>query len=553
MRIYVCDNLKKEAEAALLQLGTPEIKLYSFPALCGRPPLTLQDLDLTLDENEQSLIFGGICLREVESELMQNAVVYRFDNCFELVLEKGVAEYLLHDGAYLMTPGWLADWRDHIERWKFDRQGAQQFFGESCQYLLLLDTGIDSESSKNLREFAEYVGIEAKKIDVTLTTITGHFQNALQKAEADRPDFGDVSAERKRMSDYAMAMDLIRILARNMNEKAVIENILNIFSMLFAPGEMIYLTYENSKPDKLYSQSGLEFDDPNLRTKLKALDQQYAWQPSGKGFMLQLRFNRELLGVISVDYIAFPEYKEHYLNLALFIGEVCGLAISNARTYQIINTQNEKLDLINHELNRREEHYRLLYEMAPLGYQSLGFDGKILNVNQAWLNMLGYKEEEVINRWFGDFLTEESVVQFQRQFPLFLKSGQINDIEFQMLKKNGGVIDISYNGKVLRDIKGNFIRTHCILRDVTKQKEVLRTLRKSAEQGKDLKGFITICAGCNKIKDNKIEGQPWIKPADYFSRRYPELKFSHGICPDCVHKWYPDLTDKINQDREETD
>jgi len=551
MRIYVCDNLKKEAAAVLLQLGTSEITLHSFPARCGHPPLSLQELDLPADD-EASLIFGGICLRDIEHELVQSTV-YRFDNCFELVAEKGVVEYFIRDGAYLVTPGWLADWRMHIRQWKFDRQGARQFFRESCRYLLLLDTGTDSESDKNLREFAEYVDTKAEKIDVTLATITRHFKNALQKAEADRPDFGDVSAERKRMSDYAMAMDLIRILARNMNEKAVIENIFNIFSMLFAPGEMMYLTFEDSRPAKLYSQSALEFDDPNIRTKLAALDRRYAWQSSGKGFMLQLRFNHELLGVISVDYIAFPEYKEHYLNLALFISEVCGLAISNARTYQIINAQNEKLDLINHELNRREEYYRLLYEMAPLGYQSLGFDGKILNVNQAWLNMLGHKEDEVAGRWFGDFLTGESLVIFQRQFPLFLKSGQISDVEFQMLKKDGGVIDISYNGKILRDIKGNFIRTHCILRDVTKQKEVLRTLRKSAEQGKDLKGFITICAGCNKIRDNKVEGQPWIKPANYFSRRYPELKFSHGLCPDCIHKWYPDLAGKIDPDTEATD
>ena len=54
-------------------------------------------------------------------------------------------------------------------------------------------------------------------------------------------------------------------------------------------------------------------------------------------------------------------------------------------------------------LRESEERFRLLYEQAPIGYQSLDKEGNFLSVNETWLAMLGYSREEVVGRWFGDF------------------------------------------------------------------------------------------------------------------------------------------------------
>ena len=56
-------------------------------------------------------------------------------------------------------------------------------------------------------------------------------------------------------------------------------------------------------------------------------------------------------------------------------------------------------------LQASEERFQLLFNKAPLGYQSLDFDGNFIEVNQQWLDTLGYEREEVIGKWFGDFLT----------------------------------------------------------------------------------------------------------------------------------------------------
>ena len=52
-----------------------------------------------------------------------------------------------------------------------------------------------------------------------------------------------------------------------------------------------------------------------------------------------------------------------------------------------------------------------------------------------------------------------------------------------------------------------------------------------------LSGFLPICAVCKKIRDDKGY---WSQVEEYISL-HSEVQFSHGICPDCVKKLYPEL------------
>lgn len=55
---------------------------------------------------------------------------------------------------------------------------------------------------------------------------------------------------------------------------------------------------------------------------------------------------------------------------------------------------------------------------------------------------------------------------------------------------------------------------------------------------KTLRGVIPICANCKSIKD--MHGE-WHPIEDYLSK-HPETDFSHGICPACMKKLYPNFT-----------
>lgn len=119
---------------------------------------------------------------------------------------------------------------------------------------------------------------------------------------------------------------------------------------------------------------------------------------------------------------------------------------------------------------QHQEHFRQIFDNAPLPYQSLNETGHFLDVNRKWIETLGYQKEEVLGQWFGDFLSSTSVEHFDRNFPIFKHACVIDGVEFEMVKKNSEVIHVYFNGRVELDDDNNFLRTHCIFTDVTEQK-----------------------------------------------------------------------------------
>ncbi len=118
-----------------------------------------------------------------------------------------------------------------------------------------------------------------------------------------------------------------------------------------------------------------------------------------------------------------------------------------------------------------QNNFEQLFEEAPLPYQSLDINGIFLKVNNAWLDKLGYTKEEVIGKWFGDFLAPEYTEHFKENFPKFKAAGKIDHVEFKMVRKDGQIIHVSFNGQIDYDEHGKFIRTHCIFEDITERKK----------------------------------------------------------------------------------
>ena len=69
--------------------------------------------------------------------------------------------------------------------------------------------------------------------------------------------------------------------------------------------------------------------------------------------------------------------------------------------------------------------------------------------------------------------------------------------------------------------------------------KVNKELKKALETIKTLRGIIPICANCKKIRDDK----GYWNQIEAYVRDHSEAEFSHGICPECAKKLYPDLTD----------
>ncbi len=78
------------------------------------------------------------------------------------------------------------------------------------------------------------------------------------------------------------------------------------------------------------------------------------------------------------------------------------------------------------------------------------------------------------------------------------------------------------------------------IRYAIERKKLLTQLEHSMTEIRQLRGFLPICANCKKIRDDKGY---WTQVEVYISS-HSETEFSHGICPECAQRMYPELFKK---------
>ena len=137
-------------------------------------------------------------------------------------------------------------------------------------------------------------------------------------------------------------------------------------------------------------------------------------------------------------------------------------------------------------LQESENLFRKMFEEAPLPYQSLDIEGNILDVNKEWLKQLGYERQEVMGRFVGDFITAEAIQTLLHEFPRFKESGRVSGPIFEFKCKDGTLKILEVNGRISRDSEGNFVRTHCIMTDVTLREQMTKALKQNQENLEEL-------------------------------------------------------------------
>ncbi len=70
-----------------------------------------------------------------------------------------------------------------------------------------------------------------------------------------------------------------------------------------------------------------------------------------------------------------------------------------------------------------------------------------------------------------------------------------------------------------------------------KREQLIGELKEALSKVKILSGLLPICASCKKIRDDKGH---WSQMESYIRER-SEADFSHGICPECAKRLYPDV------------
>ncbi len=382
--LLCCRNFRPEIEAAVALEGWRDVSVADFPSQCGHPPLNWEDLrPLVTGDCTQVLVLGRACLKGLETPPSGMPPVHLLhqEECFHLVAGPTLVAEAIARGAYLMTPGWLNDWRGRLRELGFDEHNAMGFFRDFARELLLLDTGTVPDTDSKLAELSEAVGLPASRVAVGLDYTRLVLVRRVTEWRLDQMRRKRAELERqwgRELADQAAAMDILGRLALIKEEQETVAAIREMFLMLFAPEQVYYIAIEAGVP------LGLDALPPELARQVSTLNGDWSWTESNTGFLLRISRSGKPLAVIVVNRVALPEHLQHYLNLALNMAGVCALAIENSRTFRRMKRAEEALA-------KSEQSLRIAQAIAHLGHWEWNVQSGEMRWSDETFRILGYE------------------------------------------------------------------------------------------------------------------------------------------------------------------
>ncbi len=183
-------------------------------------------------------------------------------------------------------------------------------------------------------------------------------------------------------------------------------------------------------------------------------------------------------------------------------------------------------------------------EQSPASIVITNPAGDIEYVNPKFVQVTGYTLAEALGKNPRILKSGEKGPAAYRELWDTISAGKEWRGEFHNKKKNGELYWESASISSIRDLAGRVTHYVAVKEDITARKQteaerdmLIHDLQDALANVKSLSGLLPICASCKKIRDDKGY---WSQVESYI-QTHSEATFTHGICPDCVKKWYPDL------------
>jgi PAS domain S-box-containing protein len=128
--------------------------------------------------------------------------------------------------------------------------------------------------------------------------------------------------------------------------------------------------------------------------------------------------------------------------------------------------------------------YKRLYDSMLEGFASVDSSGKFIDVNQAYLDMLGYSLEELKEINFKDITVDENQFEMQNgeNMQMVSKRGYSDLFEKEYIRKDGRRVAVEMRVYALTDSTGEIGGLWALVRDITERKREQIELQKLADR-----------------------------------------------------------------------
>ena len=137
---------------------------------------------------------------------------------------------------------------------------------------------------------------------------------------------------------------------------------------------------------------------------------------------------------------------------------------------------------IEEALQTSEERFRQIFENQPEYCYLISPDEFILDVNDAALNVLGYKKKELVGKRIKKIYAPESIQKMKQLFVKWKKTGKLQNEEMVIISKGGSKHTVLLSAVTVKDKDGKVLHSISLLRDITDRKQAEEKNRDYTQQ-----------------------------------------------------------------------
>jgi len=192
------------------------------------------------------------------------------------------------------------------------------------------------------------------------------------------------------------------------------------------------------------------------------------------------------------------------------------------------------------------EYFESIFEAIGNSIIIVDKESKILLMNKRTEEYFGYSRDELIGQKIEKLIPPRYRKKHAGLREEYVKKPENRPMgtgrELLAMRKDGSEVPVEIGLNPAHTKEGMIIIITLI--DITKRRaleeerdRLFLELKEALDNVKTLKGMLPICMNCKKIRDD--EGY-WEK-VDSYIIKHSDATITHGLCPDCAGKLYPDF------------